>query len=247
MRRQLLTGLRMTVVLTIILGIIYPLVMTGAGQVLFPKQANGSEVKDAQGKVVGSSLLGQLFTDAKGNAVAKYFQPRPSAAGDGYDPTSSSATNLGPSNPNLIGNQVGTNPYATKADPYCVPVQATDKAGNDVTDSKGNPVYVKNADGSYECDPNTVGERVLAYRALNGLSASTKVPVDAVTASGSGLDPDISIANALLQAPRVAKARNLPLADVVKLVHSHIRERAWGFLGERTVNVLDLNLALDKQ
>ena len=174
MRRQLLTGLRMTVVLTIILGIVYPLVMTAAGQALFPKQANGSMVKNAKGQVVGSSLLGQLFTDAKGNAVAKYFQPRPSAAGDGYDPTSSSATNLGPSNPNLIGNQDGTNPYATKADPYCVPVQATDKAGNDVTDSKGNPVYVKNADGSYQCDPNTVGERVLAYRALNGLSASTQ-------------------------------------------------------------------------
>ncbi len=247
MRRQLLTGLRMTVVLTILLGLVYPLVMTAAGQVLFPRQANGSMVKDAKGRVVGSSLLGQLFTDAKGNAVAKYFQPRPSAAGDGYDPTSSSATNLGPSNPNLIGNQDGTNPYATKADPYCVPVQATDKAGNDVTDKKGNPVYVKNADGSYQCDPSTVGQRVLAYRALNGLTAGTKVPVDAVTASGSGLDPDISVANALLQAPRVAKARNLPLSDVVKLIHSHIRERAWGFLGERTVNVLDLNLALDKR
>ncbi|HEY7939318.1 MAG TPA: K(+)-transporting ATPase subunit C [Acidimicrobiales bacterium] len=196
MRRQLLTGLRMTVVLTILLGLVYPLVMTGAGQVLFPKQANGSLVKDAQGKVVGSSLLGQSFTDAKGDPVARYFQPRPSAAGDGYDPTSSGASNLGPSNPKLL---------------------------------------------------SAVAQRVVAYRALNRLSASTKVPVDAVTASGSGLDPDISVANALLQAPRVAKARNLPLTDVVKLIHSHIRERAWGFLGERTVNVLDLNLALDKR
>jgi K+-transporting ATPase ATPase C chain len=196
MRRQLLTGLRMTVVLTILLGLVYPLVMTGAGQVLFPKQANGSLVKDAQGKVVGSSLLGQSFTDAKGDPVARYFQPRPSAAGDGYDPTSSGASNLGPSNPKLL---------------------------------------------------SAVAQRVVAYRALNGLSAGTKVPVDAVTASGSGLDPDISVANALLQAPRVAKARNLPLTDVVKLIHSHIRERAWGFLGERTVNVLDLNLALDKR
>ena len=195
MRRQLLTGLRMTVVLAIILGLIYPLVMTAAGQALFPRQANGSEVKDARGQVVGSSLLGQSFTDAKGNPVAKYFQPRPSAAGDGYDPTSSGASNLGPSNPKLL---------------------------------------------------DEVAQRVRAYRALNGLSATTKVPVDAVTASGSGLDPDISVANALLQAPRVAKARNLPLSDVLKLVHSHIRERAWGFLGERTVNVLDLNLALDK-
>jgi K+-transporting ATPase ATPase C chain len=170
--------------------------MTAAGQVLFPKQANGSMVKDAQGKVVGSSLLGQSFTDAKGDPVARYFQPRPSAAGDGYDPTSSGASNLGPSNPKLL---------------------------------------------------RAVAQRVVAYRALNGLSAGTKVPVDAVTASGSGLDPDISVANALLQAPRVAKARNLPLTDVVKLIHSHIRERAWGFLGERTVNVLDLNLALDKR
>ena len=246
MRRQLLTGLRMTVVLTIILGIIYPLVMTGAGQVLFPKQANGSEVKDAQGKVVGSSLLGQLFTDAKGNAVAKYFQPRPSAAGDGYDPTSSSATNLGPSNPNLIGNQVGTNPYATKADPYCVPVQATDKAGNDVTDSKGNPVYVKNADGSYQCDPNTVGQRVLAYRALNGLSATTKVPVDAVTTSASGLDPDISVANARVQAARVARARGVDVKTIDRLIAARTRGRQLGFLGESTVNVLDLNLALDR-
>jgi K+-transporting ATPase ATPase C chain len=196
MRRQLLTGLRMTVVLTILLGLVYPLVMTAAGQVLFPKQANGSMVRDAQGRVVGSSLLGQSFTDAKGNPVARYFQPRPSAAGDGYDPTKSGASNLGPSNPKLL---------------------------------------------------DAVAQRVVAYRALNGLSASTKVPVDAVTASGSGLDPDISVANALLQAPRVAKARNLPLTDVVKLIHSHIRERAWGFLGERTVNVLDLNLALDKR
>jgi K+-transporting ATPase ATPase C chain len=196
MRRQLLTGLRMTVVLTILLGLVYPLVMTAAGQVLFPKQANGSMVKDAKGKVVGSSLLGQLFTDAKGNPLARYFQPRPSAAGDGYDPTSSGASNLGPSNPKLL---------------------------------------------------SAVAHRVVAYRTLNGLTASMKVPVDAVTASGSGLDPDISVANALLQAPRVAKARSLPLSDVVKLIHSHIRERAWGFLGERTVNVLDLNLALDKR
>ena len=195
MRRQLLTGFLMTVAMIVLLGLIYPLVMTAAGQALFPRQANGSEVKDARGQVVGSSLLGQSFTDAKGNPVAKYFQPRPSAAGNGYDPTSSGASNLGPSNPKLL---------------------------------------------------DEVAQRVRAYRALNGLSATTKVPVDAVTASGSGLDPDISVANALLQAPRVAKARNLPLSDVLKLVHSHIRERAWGFLGERTVNVLDLNLALDK-
>ena len=88
-------------------------------------------------------------------------------------------------------------------------MQATDKDGNDVTDSAGNPVYEKNKDGSYVCDPNTVPERTLAYRALNGLAADVKVPVDAVTSSASGLDPQISVANARLQAARVAKARNL--------------------------------------
>ena len=93
-----------------------------------------------------------------------------------------------------------TNPYATPSDPYCVPVQATDKDGNDITDKAGNAVYEKNKDGTYVCDPNTVPERVLAYRQLNGLGANVKVPVDAVTASASGLDPDISIANADLQA-----------------------------------------------
>ena len=189
MRRQLLTGLRMTVVLAIILGLIYPLVMTAAGQALFPRQANGSEAKDAKGQVVGSSLLGQSFTDAKGNPVAKYFQPRPSAAGDGYDPTSSGASNLGPSNPKLL---------------------------------------------------DEVAQRVRAYRALNGLSATTKVPVDAVTASASGLDPDISVANALLQAPRVAKARNLPEERVRALVAAQTEGRWLGLLGEPRVNVLAL-------
>ena len=106
-----------------------------------------------------------------------------------------------------------TNPYATPSDPYCVPVQATDKDDNPITDKAGNPVYEKNKDGTYVCDPNTVPERVLAYREENGLGADAPVPVDAVTASGSGLDPDITVANAKLQAPRVAAARHLSLAD----------------------------------
>src|SRR6185437_10147494 len=111
-----------------------------------------------------------------------------------------------------------TNPFASKDDPFCVPVQATDKAGNPKVDTKGNAVYEKNDDGSYVCDANTVPERTLAYRALNGLPKSTKVPVDAVTASASGLDPDISHANALLQVARVAKARGLSDARVRQLV-----------------------------
>jgi K+-transporting ATPase ATPase C chain len=145
--------------------------------------------------VVGSALIGQNFTDAKGNALPRYFQPRPSAAGNGYDATASGASNLGPSNTTLI---------------------------------------------------NSVAARVVAYRAFNGLGPRDAVPADAVTSSGSGLDPDISEANALDQAPRVARARRLPLPTVLALVHSHVEARPWGILGEQTVNVLDLNIALDR-
>ncbi|HSS09104.1 MAG TPA: potassium-transporting ATPase subunit C, partial [Acidimicrobiales bacterium] len=122
----------------------------------------------------------------------------------------------------------------------------TDKSGRPETDAKGNPIYEKNPDGTYVCNPNTVPQRVIAYRQLNGLAPAATVPVDAVTASGSGLDPDISEANALLQAPRVAKARGIPVDRVIALVHQHTSTRAWGVLGEKTVNVLDLNLALDQ-
>ena len=148
------------------------------------------------GKVVGSSLIGQNFTDAKGNPLAQYFQPRPSAAGtDGYDAMASGGSNLGPSNQTLLDN---------------------------------------------------VTTRAAAYRKLNGVPATVKVPVDAVTASGSGLDPQISVANARLQAPHVARARNLPVAQVTKLIAEHTQGRPFGVLGEQTVNVLDLNLALDR-
>ena len=189
MRRQLLPALVMTIAMTILTGVLYPLVVTGVAQGLFRSRANGSLVK-VNGKVVGSSLLGQNFTEAK------YFQPRPSAAGaDGYDGLSSSASNLGPSNEVLL---------------------------------------------------KTVHERVLAYRRDNGLAANARVPVDAVTASASGLDPDISIANANLQAPRVARVRGLPLATVLAAVARHTQNRQWGFLGERAVNVLELNLDLDR-
>jgi K+-transporting ATPase ATPase C chain len=193
MRRQLVTGLLMTVVLTLLLGVAYPLVMTGIGQVAFNDRANGSLVH-RDGRLVGSSLLGQSFTK-DGSADRRYFQPRPSAAGSGYDGLASSGSNLGPSNPKLI---------------------------------------------------DAVGERVIAYRELNGLDADTQVPVDAVTASGSGLDPDISAANATLQAPRVAAARGVPLATVMAVVRQHTNGRPLGVLGEKTVNVLDLNLALDR-
>jgi K+-transporting ATPase ATPase C chain len=164
----------------------------------------------------------------------------------------SGGSNYGPSNENLIGNVPGvnltgkTNAYATASDPYCVPVQATDKDGNDVTDSNGNAVYEKNKDGSYVCNPDTVPERVLTYRTFNGLAANVKVPSDAVTSSASGLDPQISVANARLQAPRVASARHLTLARVTAAVAAHTQGRQLGVLGEQTVNVLQLNLALDQ-
>ena len=251
-RRQFLPALIVVVVFTLVLGLAYPLAVTGIAQVAFHSKANDSLVK-VNGKVVGSSLLGQNFTDKDGNPIPKYFQSRPSAAGaEGYDASASSASNLGPSNANLIGNVPGvsidgkTNPYATPTDPYCVPVQATDKNGNDITDKNGNAVYEKNKDGTYACDPNTVPQRVLAYRAENGLASSVKVPVDAVTASFSGLDPAISVANARLQASRVARVRHLNLDQVLALVSKYTNGRGLGFMGEPAVNVLELNLALDR-
>jgi potassium-transporting ATPase KdpC subunit len=232
MRRQLLTGLMMTISMIVLVGLAYPLAMTGIAQGLMSHQADGSFVSK-NGKVVGSSLIGQNFLLRSGAPDPRYFQSRPSAAGTGYDVPG-------------VGISTKTNPYATRTDPYCVPVPATDKRGNPVTDRAGNPVYEKTKLGSYVCDPNTVPERVLAYRKLNGLGPKTMVPVDAVTASASGLDPDISVANAQLQAPRVARARHLTTQQVLDLVKEHTDKRPLGILGEETVNVLDLNLALDR-
>jgi potassium-transporting ATPase KdpC subunit len=253
MRRHLVSSIVMLVVLTIVLGFGYPYLVTGLSDAFFRNQADGSLVY-RDGKPVGSSLLGQEFTDAKGNPLPQYFQPRPSDAGSGYDGIDSGASNLGPSNPLLIGfvpgiNTVGltgepsrTNPFATPADPACVPV---DPSGKPVTSPAPGQRYARNPDGSYVCDPSTIPERAIAYRKFNGMPAAASVPVDAVTASGSGLDPDISLANALDQAPRVARARHLPATEVIALVHRYTQGRQWGFLGEPTVNVLELNLALE--
>jgi potassium-transporting ATPase KdpC subunit len=188
MRRQLLASVMMVVIFTVITGLAYPLVVTGIAQGLFNDKANGSLVEDAEGDVVGSSLIGQDFTEPQ------YFHPRPSAAGDGYDPTLSSGSNLGPTNPDL-------------------------EAG--------------------------VEERVATYRDENGLADDVDVPVDAVTASASGLDPDISVANARLQAPRVAEERGLPVEEVQDLVDEHTSQAVLGVLGADAVNVLQLNRALD--
>ena len=189
MRRQLLPAIKIFLVFTVLVGLVYPLLVTGVAQVLFGQQANGSMVKDASGDVVGSSLIGQIFVGDQ------YFQPRPSAAGDGYDPTKSGASNLGPTNQKLLDD---------------------------------------------------VAERAGAYRKVNGLSADILVPVDAVTSSASGLDPQISVANAELQAARVAAARNMSVDAVRTLIADHTDGRSLGFLGEPGVNVLQLNLALDR-
>jgi potassium-transporting ATPase KdpC subunit len=255
MRRHLVASLLMLLAVTLAFGFAYPLVVTGLSQLFFHQQANGSLIY-RHGKLAGSALLGQEFTDAKGNPLPRYFQPRPSNAGDGYDASSSGASNLGPSNPLLIGfvagvNTVGldgkpsaVNPFATRADPACVP---TDPQGNPVTSPAPGQKYARAAGGGYVCDPDTIPERALAYRQFNGLPSGAPVPVDAVTASGSGLDPGISVQNALDQAPRVARARHLPVSQVTALVHRYTSGREWGFLGEPAVNVVELNLALDGQ
>jgi len=202
MRRQLLPSLLMMVVFTILLGLAYPLVVTGIAQGAFGDKADGSLV-EVDGKAVGSSLIGQAFVGEDGEPLPQYFQSRPSAAtgaaGEtvaGYDPTLSLGSNLGPSNPDLSA---------------------------------------------------AVRERVEAYRELNGLDDSTPVPVDAVTASGSGLDPHISVANARLQAARVAEERDADVEEVLDLIEDNTERRALGFLGEDGVNVLELNLGLDRR
>ncbi len=190
--RSLGTAVRLMVVCTVALGVVYPVAVWGVGQVAFPAQANGSLVTGPDGKPVGSSLLGQSFTTDKGEVLDQWFQSRPSAAGDGYDANASSGSNLGPNNPDLL---------------------------------------------------SIVEQRKEALAKADGVSPDD-VPADAVTASGSGLDPDISPAYALQQVARVAEARGLSDATVRQLVDEHTEGRQLGFLGDPTVNVLELNLAL---
>lgn len=188
--KELTTSILVTIVFAIGFCGIYPAVIWGAGQLLFPHQANGSLIENAERKVIGSELIGQNFSGAK------YFHPRPSAAGAvGYDAANSSGSNLGPTSQKLV---------------------------------------------------DAVKERVATYRAENGLAPDALVPGDAVTASGSGLDPHISIKNALLQAPRVAKERGLTQEAVKAEIDKATARRSLGIFGEPGVNVLLVNLALDK-
>jgi K+-transporting ATPase ATPase C chain len=190
--KELLGEIRGAVMSTLILAVVccglYPLVVFGIGQVLFHDRANGSLLVDAGGTVRGSRLLGQQFT------ADKYFHSRPSAAGNGYDPTSSGGSNLGPTSQKLH---------------------------------------------------DAIAQNVADYRSQNGLDTNAPVPADAVTASGSGLDPHISVRNAELQSARVARARGLTADQVGAMIRRHTDQADFGLLGQPGVNVLELNLDLD--
>jgi K+-transporting ATPase ATPase C chain len=183
--KNLIVAVLMTIVTTLLLGVAYPLAVTGLAQVLFSDKANGQLI-ERNGTVIGSRIIGQGFSSAG------YFRSRPSAAGTGYDAANSGGTNLGPTNKKLVDS--------VKA--------AVDSA-----------------------KPENPGARV---------------PIDLVTSSASGLDPHISPANAAFQAPRVARERGVPEAEIRRLVAAHVEGRQLGFLGEPVVNVLELNLALDE-
>jgi K+-transporting ATPase ATPase C chain len=199
--RQHIVALRGLLVFTVICGIAYPVVMWGVAQVAFHNQANGSLVS-YHGRTVGSSLLCQEFTEAKGNPLPQYFQPRPSNAVNaedktdyGCDPGFSAASNLGPNNPDLV---------------------------------------------------KAIKQRQQQIVAFDHVKIS-QIPADAVTASGSGLDPNISPQNAAIQVNRVAAARHISPAAIQALVAEHTQGRTLGFLGEPRVNVLALNIALDEK
>ncbi len=188
-------AVRTLIVLTLLLGVGYTAVVTGIGYLAFPQQSHGSMFANGQGEVRGSALIGQSFTDGKGNPLPQYFQPRPSAAGDdGYDAASSSGTNWGPENENLI---------------------------------------------------ETITLRKKAVAELNGVDES-QVPSDALTASSSGLDPHISARYADIQVERVAREQGLPVEQVRELVGQHTKNPDLGYVGDRVVNVAELNLALDE-
>ena len=191
--KDLFSEIRGAIMSTLVLAVVccglYPLIVFGIGQLAFRDKANGSLIVDQAGTIRGSKLLGQGFADPK------YFHPRPSAAGNGYDAANSGGSNLGPTSQKL---------------------------------------------------KDAIKDRIDAYRKENGLSADQDVPADAVTASGSGLDPHISTRNAEFQVPRVAKARGLSEEKIRELIRQNTEGRDLGILGDLGVNVLQLNLALDR-
>jgi potassium-transporting ATPase KdpC subunit len=286
-------ALRLLLVLTVLTGIVYPLVITGIAQIPgLQHKADGSLVKVGD-TTVGSSLIGQAFIDAKGNPLVQYFQTRPSDAGTGYDPTATSASNLGPENvvdtlpnpadpdgskdPADAGKQslltqvcgrslaVGTLEGVSGARPYCTPngvgaVLVVVRDGG-TTDGKITAVYSINEEcpttpfiSTYDGVAVQCGKYGVDYTQLGFITpirgdapANPAVPSDAVTASGSGLDPQISPAYADLQAPRVAKARGVDVTTIDTLIKKYTVGRGLGFMGAPAVDVLQLNVALDQQ
>ncbi|MCP3783452.1 potassium-transporting ATPase subunit C [Micromonospora sp. A3M-1-15] len=281
---QHLAALRALLVFTVLLGLAYPLALVAVGRVPgLDGKADGSLLR-VNGTTVGSSLIGQSFIDADGNPVPRYFQSRPSAAGDGYDPTSTSASNLGPES---VVDTIATNPDDSTRSlltqvcsrsravgeldgvdgrrPYCTPdgvgaVLAVFRADgltgritrvvsvNQVTPAtpflssyQGVPVELAQPDHDY------VAEGGIITPIRGDAPAEPAVPSDAVTASGSGLDPHISPAYAQIQVARVARERAADPAEIRKLVEAHTTGRSLGFMGEPGVNVLELNLALDQK
>jgi K+-transporting ATPase ATPase C chain len=274
---QHLAALRALLVLTVVVGLAYPLALVAIAQLPgLRERAEGSFVTDADGERVGSALIGQAFTDENGNPILWYFQSRPSAAGDGYDPTSTSASNLGPE------DMVDTTDRTSLLTDVCARSLAIGELeGVDgrrpycTDDGVGAVLAVFYRDGltglvTRVVSVNQTGTPFLAayegvrvesaqpgvdYAAVGGVITPIRgnapeppvVPADAVTASGSGLDPHISVAYAQLQAPRVAQERGTDEATVLRMIDEHTTGRALGFLGEPGVNVLELNLALDRR
>jgi K+-transporting ATPase ATPase C chain len=241
MLKELKPGLLMMVVMTGLTGLIYPAVVTGIAQVVFPDKANGSLI-EANGQAIGSRLIGQNF------ARPEYFHPRPSAAGsNGYDPTATSGSNLGPTSAKLINGTTRVDDK-TKAEVvdfdgisdrvvhYCV--------DNGLPYESSVPLdQFKDAHG--DLDDVKLIKAFGDHKAPLSFRSKTPIPADAVTASASGIDPHISPRNAEIQTARVAKARGVPVDHVQALVAQHTEGRTLGILGEPRVNVLELNLALD--
>jgi potassium-transporting ATPase KdpC subunit len=243
MLKELKPAFLMMVVMTVLTGLLYPAVITGIAQVAFRDQANGSLIT-VNGQVVGSRLIGQNFSKDE------YFHPRPSSAGsNGYDPTATSGSNLGPTSAKLLN---GT----TKVD---------DKTKQDVVDfdgikdrvvhycvDNGLPYESSVPLDKFKDDKGNLDD-VKLIKAFNDdktplvFASKTPIPADAVTASASGIDPHISPANAQIQTARVAKARGVPVEQVQSVVNEYSEGRTWGILGEPHVNVLELNLALDSR
>lgn len=279
--RQHWAALRALLVFTVVLGLGYPLLVWLIAQAPFLSHKADGSIIEADGRAVGSSLIGQLYTDADGTPLPQYFRGRPSAAGDGYDPMATSASNLGPESlvdapdkPSLLtlvcsrSAEVGERDGVSGARPFCTGagvgavlsvIGPRDSGGNVV-----NPTRVVSVNEPCDTTPAPFvdtyqGVRVECAKAGDDYSigqlvpirgaapADPAVPADAVTASASGLDPDISPQYAELQVDRVAAARGESPDQVRALVAEHTDGRGLGFLGEPRVNVLELNLALDRQ